>query len=337
MARIVYSCPFVPAEWIEAHGLSACRALPTVRCDTARSPQAGLCPFARSFSEFTAGNDYAGIVFTTACDQMRRASELAAMHTSRPVFLMNVPATTQTAAAKRIYIGELRRLGRFLKTVGGHEPDRDALVHVILRHQRMRDQPWSASGDSPSAMEMDRLEAGPTLMRKAGATSGSPGTVRLGVVGGPIPDGSPFVRQVARAGATIVLDASDSGERTRPARMEPDRLRHDPVAELARAYLAISSIHHRPNDRCFAWLRREVAARDVQGLILRRYVWCDLWHAEAPRLAESVGVPVLDLETDGETDAAAARTVSRIEGFVEILVGEFGATRRSSIALVARS
>jgi len=130
---------------------------------------------------------------------------------------------------------------------------------------------------------------------------------------------SPFHSQIEQTGATIALDATDSGQRLQPTPIDPARWNQDPLAELVRVHLAMPSIHQRPNHRFFAWLKHQIQQHNVQGLILRRYIWCDLWHAEAQRIAEAVGVPTLDLPIESESDATAARDVGRIESFVEML------------------
>ena len=110
MKTVVYSCPFVPAEWIVAHGLRPRRIL--ARPDGAVRASAGVCPYVAAFVRTVCSEtDADATIVTTVCDQMRRASERIARESSLPLFLMNVPATWQTAAAHRLYLSELRRLG----------------------------------------------------------------------------------------------------------------------------------------------------------------------------------------------------------------------------------
>ena len=66
----------------------------------------GACPLFRP--------DVSGLVLTTTCDQMRYVAAMLEQRGDRPVFLLNVPSTWQTPAARRLYLDELRRLGRFL-------------------------------------------------------------------------------------------------------------------------------------------------------------------------------------------------------------------------------
>jgi benzoyl-CoA reductase/2-hydroxyglutaryl-CoA dehydratase subunit BcrC/BadD/HgdB len=243
----------------------------------------GMCPFARSFAEYAAGlDDRTAVVFTTTCDQMRRAADLVALRRSGPVFLLNVPAT-RGELAERMYVAELERFGRFLQAIG--------------------ERPGHLKPPAP------RLDC----ERQRGDA------VRLAVVGSPIPELTAFERDIERLGGSLVLDASDSGERTRPATIDPDTWRINPLVALARAYLAMPAIHQRPNDRLLTWLTAEVVRRDIQGVILRRYVWCDLWHAMSPCIRESIGVPVLDIEVDADATVSSPRLSTRISAFIEML------------------
>ena len=94
----------------------------------------------------------------------------------------------------------------------------------------------------------------------------------------------------------------------------------DPLDELARIYFdAIPDAFRRPNTRLYEWLGREVSARSVRGIILRRYPVCDLWHAELERLRTWSDVPVLDLDVETGDEGEASRTLARIEAFLEML------------------
>ena len=131
---VAYTCPYVPAEWIAAHGLRPRRLIPLPVEGTSTIPRIeGLCPYARAFvNDVAASKDVDGIVVTTACDQMRRVFDLLVRRVDTPAFLLNVPSTWQTVAAQRLYLDELKRLGRFLVRLGGHEPDKEELVRAML-------------------------------------------------------------------------------------------------------------------------------------------------------------------------------------------------------------
>ena len=125
---------------------------------------------------------------------------------------------------------------------------------------------------------------------------------------------------IEAAGGRFVLDATESGERTLPAPIEIDRLQADPREELVRIYFdCIPDVFRRPNDRMFAWLRQEVVERGVRGIVVRRYVWCDHWHGELPRLREELGLPLLDWDGAANDPRARAGAIGRMEAFLEML------------------
>jgi len=369
MSTIVYCCPFVPAEWIAAHGLRPCRVIPEERVGGVEV-YAGICPFARAFAgsalalfsehqflgesggqdahpprrggqdarppdqpagavggrafcpphgpkretpgpeNTLARGDAVAIVVTTACDQMRRIADLLAERSPRPVFLMNVPATWQTPAARELYASELRRLGRFLISVGGRPPSERELARVMLEHEadRARECALQTGHRSP-------------ILENVGLARAAEGQgIPLALVGGPLlREDVVLFELVERAGGRVVLDGTETGERTRPAPFDRSRLDADPFAELVRAYFeTIPDPFRRPDTLLHEWLRRETASRGVRGVILHRYVWCDNWHAQTQRLKETLGLPVLDLDA-GTGGSGRTRSAARIEAFVEML------------------
>ncbi|MBN1346458.1 MAG: 2-hydroxyacyl-CoA dehydratase [Phycisphaerae bacterium] len=326
--RILYCCPFVPAEWIAAHDLHPSRIVP--RAATAGrliDVRPGACAYAQAFIDHVARDtDASAIVLTTRCDQMRRAPEMIARRTSLPCFLMNVPSAWQTAGARTLYVQELRRLGRFLVQLGGSATSDDRLADLMLEYDAKRAE-LRAARDRLSPSDYSRALAAfhySGAMPSPDPTSPSLTNHRtdLALLGGPmLGEDFAIFDVVSRAGGRIVLDGTETGERTMPAPFDPRRTRDDPMAELARAYFdAIPCVFRRPNDRLYEWIKRQVRDRGARGIIYRRHVWCDLWHAERDRLIESVGIPVLDLEgTCDDADGARTRTTGRLQAFLEVL------------------
>ncbi len=131
MDSIGYISPFVPPEWIAAHGLHPVwltLGQTTVRThDTTRR---GLCPCAGALIENAmSGTTPGALVLTTICDQMRYASAYLTTSSAIPIFLCNIPSTWQSGQSRQLYRDELKRLGRYLVQIGGFEPtDRNCLV-----------------------------------------------------------------------------------------------------------------------------------------------------------------------------------------------------------------
>jgi len=291
---IVYRSAFVPPEWIAAFGLDPLRLTPHTgsRQGAGALFGAGVCPFMRAFVSQAPGvPDARAIVMSTTCDQMRRGAEIAAAESDLPLFLLNMPATC-SAATRQYYRDELVRLGRFLETVGGEWPDDGRLAATMRGYER-------SGAAIPGAA--------------------SPSGVPIAVIGGPLlKEDDALFGLVERAGGQVVLNGLDGGERTMPRPFDPQRLDADPLGELVDAYFgAIPDAFRRPDGALHEWLREEVAERGARGVILVRYVWCDIWHGEAVRMKEQLPVPVLDLDLDDE--APAVRYATRIEAFMEML------------------
>ena len=300
MKTIAYVSPFVPAEWIAAHGLRPHR-LRLRATDGGPLPAVarGVCPYAGALTEAAiSGLEASALVLTTVCDQMRGAAALLETHGRCPVFLLNVPSTWQTPAAGQLYRDELRRLGRFLVNFGGRSPDATTLTQAMLAHERQR----KSNSRRPTA---------------GGERSGIP----LAVLGGPLLEtDEKFFDMIEQAGGHMALDATEDGPRTMPRPFDPQRVASDPLAELADAYFdGVRDPFRRPNTRFYEWLGRELTARHIQGIICRRYLWCDLWHVELPRLGQSSKLPVLEIDVGPDDTGAPNRMQGRIEAFLEIL------------------
>ena len=136
-ARISYCSPFVPAEWIAAHGLQPRFVRPYgLEVDGPIDNTAGVCSYLRAFVNEAAGDKEAdAIVLTTACDQMRRAYEILADRSEKPAFLMHMPTTWQSPGAHRYYRDEVQRLGRFLVNLGGRAPSHQTLISTMERYE----------------------------------------------------------------------------------------------------------------------------------------------------------------------------------------------------------
>ncbi|MCL2641873.1 MAG: 2-hydroxyacyl-CoA dehydratase family protein [Phycisphaerales bacterium] len=305
---VAYSSPFVPAEWIAAHGLEPWQVIPQASHIAAPvCGGAGVCPFAHDFlAEIMAAKspgtavpglevDYVAAVFTSTCDQMRRLAELASQSLS--TFLMHVPAMWQTAESENFYAAELQRLSQFLVQLGGEKPSHDHLVKTMLE--------YDASRVATSLRGVARAEG-----------------QRLALIGGPLRQQDQWIFQhIQNCGGQIVLDATETGERCLPAVYDEAAVRNDPMRELVRAYFkSIPDVFRRPDTMLQEYLQREIKARRVQGVLLIRCIWCDLWHAQLGRLKELLNIPVVEIDF-GQDDRNLQRNQTRIDSLLEIAGG----------------
>ncbi len=158
---------------------------------------------------------------------------------------------------------------------------------------------------------------GPTAPGEVAETTAKTAAgIPLAVLGGPLFDADrSWFDLVERAGGQVVLDATEGGRRTLPRPFDPARIALKPLDELADAYFdGIADAFRRPNSGLYEWLERQLAANHVRGILLRRYVWCDLWHAEAARLKQWSAMPLLELDVgpDDLARPAACKGESRL-------------------------
>lgn len=328
MKKIVYTCPYVPAEWIAAHGLRPSRVIPDTpnsACSVARAE--GVCPYVRSFiNEVITDKQACGVVLTTVCDQMRRAFDILVRKCELPAFLMNVPSTWQSVGVQKLYMDELKRLSRFLIQLGGKSLSLGNLAQVMLEYDAARASILAAKGHLSARQYAEAIAAlgrdGPgQVASNIMGPKPSITSVPLAIVGGPL------MRQdfnifdiVEQSGGYIVLDATETGERGMCIPFDRRRLRDDPLMELTNAYFGgIRDASRRPNNELYKWLKHELVAKAARGIIFRRYVWCDTWHAELWRLKDWTDLPVLDIDIGGDNETYQCRTPNRIRAFLEML------------------
>jgi len=328
MKTIIYTCPYVPVEWIAAHGLRPSRIIPDAAGTAGLHSRAeGLCPFVQGFiNEVVTNKQACGVVITTVCDQMRRAYDILLRRCDVPLFLMNVPNTWQNVTVQKLYIDELKRFGRFLIGLGGKSPSDNALARIMLDYDTARTTILTAGGHLPARQYAEIIAAfgrdGPgetphDITLPESKIEGVP----LAIFGGPL------MRQdfdifdiVEEAGGHIALDAAETGQRGMCAPFDRLGLRDKPLLELASAYFCgIHDASRRPNSGLYRWLKCRLADTAVRGIIFHRYVWCDMWHAELQRLKDWTDLPVLDIDTAGNNQTAKQRTTNRIRAFLETL------------------
>jgi benzoyl-CoA reductase/2-hydroxyglutaryl-CoA dehydratase subunit BcrC/BadD/HgdB len=257
---------------------------------------------------------------------MRRAFDILVRKLEPPAFLMNVPSTWQNLESQKLYIDELERLSRFLTDLGGKTPSNDALAKTMLEYDGARKSILAAREYLSARQYAEATVAlgqnGPDkTLDSITVTELSNDGVRLALIGGPLmKQDFALFDMIEQSGGQIVLDATETGERGLCAPFDRRRLHEEPLMELADAYfIGINDASRRPNSELYKWLSDKLVSRQVQGIIFRRYIWCDIWHAELQRLKDWIDLPVLDIDTGGDNDNEGHRTVNRIRAFLEML------------------
>jgi hypothetical protein len=330
--RVFLASPWLPAEWIAAHGMQPYGIWFLPEFGTVAPPcGAGLCGFAHSMQQL-AGNDRDSLfVFPSHCDQLRRAYDAAAAMIGSQIFLFNLPSASDSPVAQKIYRAEMERLGRFLIRAGGRTPDPEGLSVLMTHYAHVRGS-LSERAERPGREFLECLTGlhtgrpvpyKPEIRTTQSSTCG----VQLAMVGGPFPGSQwTLLNLVEDLGGSIALYAAEPGERNVWQDKETirDSSENDPSAlnlelRLANNYLRhMTDVYQRPNTKLYKWLGERLRSRNVRGILLWHYAWCDLWRAEAQSLREAFGLPVLPLEADA-AQGGMLRTTGRIEAFIESL------------------
>lgn len=321
--HVLLASPWIPPEWVAAHGLQprAAWCHPALAAHPLPVP-AGVCPFAQAILQLTTATR-SPAVFATTCDQMRRAFDEAVQPGGPPVFLFNLPATWQSPIAARLVTDELERLGRFLLDLGGSPPAPGRLASVLTRYGHARQRLLEAA---PRAAARPFAEAMARFHQQGPEASPLPpgsfpaNAIPLALVGGPLPPSHDWIFDaIESAGGTVVLNATETGERTLLPPFPRPTPADNPAAILAHAALDhCVDVFQRPNTRLLAWLETRLRARRVRGILLWQHLGCDLWRAEAATLRETFRLPLLQLEA-GEFPADSPRTLGRVAAFLEML------------------
>jgi benzoyl-CoA reductase/2-hydroxyglutaryl-CoA dehydratase subunit BcrC/BadD/HgdB len=347
--RVFLTSPWIPAEWVRAHGLET-RGIWFADRFRRESPPlgAGVCAFAEDVVRFAAAQPDAAVVFSTACDQLRRGFDESAFGGSTRGFLFNLPATP-APAARQIYSTELDRLGRFLRELGGVSPTSEILRREMSQtdeaRRRLREAAPAATARSfaksvarfhddggfsaplmagskseirdPKTERNPKPEVGPGELAGAGLRTSDFPAVPLALVGGPLAMADwTLIDAIEDAGGCVALNATLSGERSlAPAFGEGADL----LTSLADGYFEnIADVFRRPNTRLYTWLKPRLLSRRARGIVLWCFTGCDLWRAEGQSLREVLGLPVLLLEA-GDVAGISPRDANRLQAFVETL------------------
>lgn len=323
MNQVIYTSPYVPAEWIAAYGLSPSRILIGARGHNPTDSSEGVCPYVSRFIQETGQMDNSTLfVFTTECDQMRRGSENLPEEQRQRTFLMNIPTTWNTPESSQLYHTELKRLGQFLERHKGNPPAHNKLKQVMKEYEKLRNnlkaQRHHVSAKIFSEKIAEFHETGKTIpesKEKSGESKGIP----IALLGGPLTS-SDFMLfdNITENGGRVVLDGTETGERTLPRSFDSRGMAENPLRELTKAYMeSIPDAFRRPNDKLYQWIKATFTERKVKGVLLIRRIWCDNWHGEVGRLREWLDIPLLDIDLDGNAPQTRIRT--RIQAFMESL------------------
>ena len=325
MKRVIYTSPYIPAEWIAAHGLKPCRIIPcTSNTSSEIMRTAGLCPLVRDFINHLKEEKDCVAVFTTVCDQMRRGFDIVSSRLDMPSFLMNVPSTWQTVTSQKLYLDEIKRFGEFFIRLGGKTPSNETLTEIMLKYDAARKSLLAQKDRLTAKQFAEKIEQfcnkNPDVNRRMSFSPCGKG-IPLAIIGSPIlKQNFELLEITEQLGGRIVLNATENAERGLCPPFNQRNLKENPLLELADTYFnGIYDAFKRPNTELYKWLKKMFAEREIHGIIFHRNIWCDTWHAELHRLKKWSQLPVLDIESTGDSDSANQGNINRIRAFLEML------------------
>ena len=321
--EVVLTSPWVPAEIVRAHGHQP-RGIWLATHLRAPAVPEGVCAFAQSALSLAESHPGAALVFTTACDQMRRAADAAVAQPATRIFLFNLPATWQSPAARKLYHAECARLGQFLSSLEPSNPIAEDLSRVMLDQENRRAalRQFVQRHPARSAAEALARFFSEGIVPTSVPTNAGPERqgIPLALIGGPLlPSQWSLFDDIESAGGRVVLNATEPGERCLPPPCPIPSPGQPPLQTLADHYFdhAVDAFH-RPNTRLYDWLGARLHERQVRGLVLWVHVGCDLWRAEAASLKDAFQLPVLILDAHVER-TGGLRDTNRLDAFLESL------------------
>lgn len=289
MKSVYYNCPFVPEELIAACGCRPRRLVPASE-NGVLSQTEGMCTFTEAWLESLLNKDANGeifaAVFATSCDQMRRAYDIFLSQANQPAFLLNVPSM-ETLACLEYYQQELMRLHDFLCVFSGIPFD-------------------------------------PTLLKQFRSTTMSycqtDHRIKIAIAGGPVsePIRNELRNILSESEAAIALDTCEDTQTANWQANMKNPSSRNAVTNIAKAYFKLPAIWKRPNHAFHRDLSATLSECNIDGIILFRHIFCDLWHSAAYELKACQPKPVLEVDLDGKS-ALSESAVSRIQAFLEML------------------
>jgi len=288
------------------------------------------------------------VVAVNTCDMMRRLPEAIERHFGIPAFQLYMPRTSESLPHR---VAEFRRqldlLAGELAKLTANTIVAERLVSEIAAFNQLRAMLRQASdtrhANSPllSGTTMFDLAAtawllGPVkaillieevLRMVAARPRPESQRPRLMLGGSMLTEDDRWLLEMVEEKADIVTDIACTGTRWfaedvpgegESGNSQVGRRERDPLDRLAQFYFSRPCMHRRPNSGMYEYAQKLAGEFRVQGLVYKTLLYCDPWNFEARRLQESLGIPMLHLDTDYSTENRE-QVRTRVEAFIETL------------------
>jgi benzoyl-CoA reductase/2-hydroxyglutaryl-CoA dehydratase subunit BcrC/BadD/HgdB len=338
-----YFCIYAPVELVQAAGAIPVRLMRGGHA----AEEAGeryLRSDACSFCNACMGNfeldpvfkQVDAVVSVNTCDMMRRLPEAIERHFGIPVFQLYMPRTSEPLPHR---VAEFRRqldlLAGEMAALTGSAIDVNRVESEIVAFNRLRDMLRQASNtrrmSSPLLSGSTMLDLAATawplgpvkavslveeVLRMVAARPRSDSRrPRLMLGGSMLTEDDRWLLDLVEERADIVTDILCTGTRWFAEDVPAEGA---PLDRLARFYFSRPCMYRRPNTDLYKYAQELVRGFRVQGLVYKTLLYCDPWNFEARRLQESLGIPMLHLDTDYSTENRE-QVRTRVEAFLETL------------------
>jgi len=347
-------CHFVPEELVRAAG-----AVPFRLCGGSHAASkmvdhllpGRFCPLVKATWGWSMTKDdlwerLQAIISPTTCDAKLKLGELLAQ--DRPVWMLEVPATTETPQSRRLWFDSLQHLRRKLEGLTGQKVTAARLKEAVEAADSKREvirglYRLSLEPDPPlwgreillvaSLSFMDDperwltqahalLEAARSKVDRSATPCRRP---RLLLTG--LPTAWPYFklpRLMESVGGRMVVDEVCFGTKTMWDAIGP--VSGGVTAQLSRianGYLAHACACFSPNLGRLAKLRQFIREFNVEGVVYTTLPGCQVYGMETPRIKQTLeddGMPMLIIESDyGQEDWGPLSI--RMEAFLELVEG----------------
>jgi len=347
-------CHFVPEELVRAAG-----AVPFRLCGGSHAASkmvdhllpGRFCPLVKATWGWSMTKDdlwerLQAIISPTTCDAKLKLGELLAQ--DRPVWMLEVPATTETPQSRRLWFDSLQHLRRKLEGLTGQKVTAARLKEAVEAADSKREvirglYRLSLEPDPPlwgreillvaSLSFMDDperwltqahalLEAARSKVDRSATPCRRP---RLLLTG--LPTAWPYFklpRLMESVGGRMVVDEVCFGTKTMWDAIGP--VSGGVTAQLSRianGYLAHACACFSPNLGRLAKLRQYIREFNVEGVVYTTLPGCQVYGMETPRIKQALeddGMPMLIIESDyGQEDWGPLSI--RMEAFLELVEG----------------
>lgn len=341
---IGWTCAYTPFALIDAAGFEPFRILPMGEPPD-RAGQwlhENLCPHVKVVLDRALADDlppFAGMVFMTSCDAMRRLSDAWKVVRNDRIHVIDLPADLSESSIRYLAVG-FRELAATLEGWGGREVtdenfhraivERDTLAAALEALSRRRLEGTLAGGAARLQQIHNVVSSLPVAealkVAEAALSEPAPEEVRKGVpiylFGNVMPDPQTLTL-LEGCGGQIRGDDLCTGSRWlgKTAAFAGA----DPYYELAKGLLSrppcARTVHPGNPSAVAEQVVRQAKGCDARGVVCHTLKFCDPYLARLPSIREKlrdVGLPLLVLEGDC-TMRSLGQQRTRIEAFMEML------------------